>query len=188
LFLRRKLFRVTDFFALFGEARRPWLDPQPLKEKYFALAREGPASSELNEAFRVLSDPRLRLRHLLELEGANLNAGRDVPPTLADLFWNSSVLLRELDRWLLQNAEAPSALTRALLRGERTRLETKLKDLEQELTAAYEAEVMHLRGTAISEPISPNELKELVERHDALAYLTRLREQVDEKNFQLHHA
>ena len=29
---------MTDYFALLGEARRPWLDPAELKEKYFAAA------------------------------------------------------------------------------------------------------------------------------------------------------
>jgi hypothetical protein len=188
LLLRRKFFGVTDFFALFGEARRPWLDPEKLKERYFARARARLADAELNEAFRVLSDPRWRLRHFLQLEGADLNAGRDVPPVLADLFWNSGMLLREIDRWISQNAAAPSALTRALLSGERAQLETRLKDLEQRLTSTYETEVMHLREAKISEPISPNELKELVQRHDALSYLTRLREQAHEKSFQLHDA
>ena len=76
LFLRRKLFGMTDYFALFGEARRPWLDPAELKEKYFAFSRTAAPSAELNEAFRVLSDPKLRLQHLLTLEGVELNAGR----------------------------------------------------------------------------------------------------------------
>ena len=178
---------MTDFFALFGEARRPWLDADKLKEKYFSLARKRPADAELNEAFRLLSDPRLRLRHFLELEGTNLKTSRDVPPLLADLFWNSGVLLREIDRWCSRKREASSALTRALLGAEQTRLETSLKDLEQELNSNYEAEVTRLRSTPISEPISPNELKELVLRHDALAYLSRLREQVQEKSFQLRH-
>jgi hypothetical protein len=178
---------VTDFFALFGEGRRPWLDPDKLKEKYFSLARERPADAELNEAFRVLSDPRLRLRHFLELEGTNLKASRDVPPALADLFWNAGMILGEIEGWGRRKSEAWSALTQAVLGAERTRLETRLKDLEQELTSNFEAEVTRLRSTTISEPISPNELRELVLRHDALAYLSRLREQVQEKSFQLRH-
>ena len=30
---------MTDYFALLGEARRAWLDPEKLKQKYFALNR-----------------------------------------------------------------------------------------------------------------------------------------------------
>ncbi len=42
---------MTDYFALLGEARRAWLDPEKLKEKYFALNRAAAADAELNEAF-----------------------------------------------------------------------------------------------------------------------------------------
>ena len=72
---------MTDYFALLGEARRAWLDPEKLKEKYFALNRATAADAELNEAYRVLSDPKLRLHHLLTLDGAELTASRQVPPT-----------------------------------------------------------------------------------------------------------
>ena len=107
---------MTDYFALLGEARRPWLDPEKLKEKYFALSRAAAADAELNEAFRVLSDPKLRLHHLLTLEGAELTAGRPVPPSVAELFWNTGTLLREVERWLLKNAGATGALARSLLK------------------------------------------------------------------------
>ena len=188
MFLRRKFFRVTDFFALFGEARRPWLEAERLKEKYFAMVRERPADAELNEAFRVLSDPRLRLRHFLELEGAELKTSREVPPSLADLFWKSGALLREVEGWLSQNANASNALSRALGSGERLKLERRLKELEQALALTAESEITQLQKAKPSTPPSPNELKELVERHDALSYLARLREQAREKSFQLRHA
>ena len=86
---------MTDYFALLGEARRAWLEPEKLKEKYFALNRTAAAEAELNEAFRVLSDPKLRLHHLLTLEGCELIAGRPVPPAVAELFWKTGTLLRE---------------------------------------------------------------------------------------------
>jgi hypothetical protein len=176
---------MTDYFALLGEARRPWLDPEKLKEKYFALARERPADAELNEAFRVLSDPKLRLHHLLALEGADLAAGRDVPAALAEFFWNTGTLLREVDRWLLKHAEATGALSRALLSGERSQLERKLEELESELARRYEAEMGELRDFNSSSPLSPNELRKLIGHHDVISYLTRLREQLAEKRFRL---
>ena len=37
---------MTDYFALFGEARRPWIDPAKLKEKYFQLSRAAPPDAE----------------------------------------------------------------------------------------------------------------------------------------------
>ncbi len=173
---------MTDYFALLGEARQPWLDPEKLKEKYFALARTRPADAELNEAFRVLSEPKLRLHHLLTLGGADLAAGRPVPPSVAELFWNTGTLLREIERWLLRNKMATSTLSRALLQPERGKLKQRLGRLEEQLRAAYEAELAQLPRGKVS---SPDELKGLVERYDSIAYLARLLEQTAEKRFQL---
>jgi len=174
---------MTDYFALLGEARRPWLDPAQLKEKYFARAREQPADAELNEAFRVLSDPKLRLQHLLKLAGVDLTAGREIPSGLAGLFWNTGTLLREIDRWRLKQQAAQSALSRALLTGERAKLNQRLTIVEQQLAAAYEKEIEQLR--AIKEKALPNETETLILRHDSLSYLGRLQEQVKEKRLQL---
>jgi hypothetical protein len=175
---------MTDYFALLGEARRPWLDPGKLKEKYFDLARERPADAELNEAYRVLSDPKLRLHHLLTLRGANLQAARDIPPALTELFWNTGNLLREIDRWRLKHESASSALSRALLCGERAGLMNRLTNLDSQLNAAYEAEIEQLRGLNPGH-CPPDEIQELVRHHDALAYLSRLREQVREKRLEM---
>ncbi len=173
---------MIDYFALLDEARRPWLDPKQLKEKYFARNRAAPADAELNEAFRVLSDPKLRLQHLLTLEGAQLTAGRPVPPAVAELFWNTGTVLREVDRLLLKSAEASSALSRALLSGERTKLEGKLAEIERQLDAVYETELERVREFG---PVSPNDLEKLVQLYDSISYLTRLREQVTEKRHRM---
>ena len=173
---------MTDYFALLGVARLAWLDPEELKEKYFARARAQPADAELNEAFRVLSDPKKRLHHLLMLEGADLKAGRPVPPAMAELFWNTGSLLREIDRWRLRNNAAESALGRALLQLERGKLAQRLSELEEKLHAVYEAELAQLPRGEID---WPNEMARMIERSDTIAYLTRLREQTAEKKFQL---
>jgi hypothetical protein len=177
---------MTDYFALLGEARRVWLDPERLRQKYFALSRAAAADAKLNEAFRVLSDPKLRLHHLLTLEGADLVAGRPVPTAMTELFWNTGTLLREAEQWLLGIAKATSNLSRALLSSERTELEGKLKKLEGQLNALYETELAQLRQTdARSNLASPNELAKLVELYDSISYLTRLREQTTEKRFRM---
>ena len=172
---------MTDYFALLGEARRPWIDPEKLKAKYFALARERPADAELNEAYRRLSDPKLRLHHLLSLEGVDLKTGREIPPALAELFWSTGNLLREVDRWLLKSAQAGSALSRALLSGERAKLGHRLAQHETKLDADYQAALDRLRK--ISE--CPNEPPLLLELYDSIAYLTRLREQAKEKRLEM---
>ncbi len=169
---------MTDHFALLGEARRPWLDPEELKEKYFARSRTEVPSAELNEAFRVLSEPKLRLQHLLKLEGVDLAAGRAVPPAVAEVFWNTGTLLREVEKWLLRQTETTSTLARALLQPERGKLEQRLASLEDQLRALYDRELEELRA-------APNEPSFLLERYDRISYLTRLLEQVAEKRLQL---
>jgi len=174
---------MTDYFALFAEARRPWLDPEKLKEKYFARSRAAAPNAELNEGFRVLSDPKLCLHHLLTLEGADLTAGRPIPPSVAELFWNTGTLLREIDRWLLRRDEATSTLSRALLSGEKARLAEKLRANESQLNGLYGFEIDRLRK--IDETNWPNNLPKMIELHDSLSYLTRVREQVKEKQLRL---
>src|SRR5204862_2338470 len=77
--------RMTDYFALLGEARRPWLDTEALKAKFLTLTanvhpdrvhKAIPAEkqtahqlyTELNAAFNCLRGPKTRLLHLFELE------------------------------------------------------------------------------------------------------------------------
>ena len=98
-------------------------------------------------------------------------AGRPVPPAVAELFWNTGTLLREIDRWLLQNKGAGSVLARALLESERGKLEQRLGRLEEALRAAYDAELAHLPCAEVD---CPDELASLVERYDSISYLTRL--------------
>ena len=169
---------MTDYFALLGEARLPWLDPEELKEKYFALSRTEVPNAELNEAFRVLSDPKRRLQHLLSLAGMDLSAGRPVPPAVAEVFWNTGTLLREVERWLLRQAGTTSTLARALLQPERGKLEARLEELEEKLRAMYDRELLELRDLP-NEPAS-----QLLERYDRISYLTRLLEQIAEKRLQ----
>ena len=170
---------MTDHFALLGAARRPWLDSEELKEKYFALSRTAEPSAELNEAFRVLSDPKLRLQHLLKLEGVDLAAGRAVPPAVAEVFWNTGALLRETQRWHLRQVAATSTLARALLQPEREKLADRLEHLERQLRSMYDAELAGLRA-------APNETASaLLEAYDRISYLTRLLEQLAEQRLQL---
>ncbi len=177
---------MTDHFALLGEARRPWLDPEKLKEKHFARSRVAPPSAELNEAFRVLSDPKSRLHHLLVLEGADLAAGRPVPAAVADLFWNTGTILRETESWLQKTGEATGNLARAILHPARTRLEEKLGKLEDELRAAYETEIARLRQINSDwNSTGPNDLGKLIEVSDSISYLARLLERTKEGRFRL---
>jgi hypothetical protein len=177
---------MTDHFALFREERRPWLDPEKLKQKYYALSRAEPPGEEINQAFATLSDPRLRLHHLLMLEGGDLAAGRPVPPLVADLFWNTATLLRQIDNWLARKAQATSTLASALLKAEQAKLAEQLREVEEQVHARYNAEIAQIRRLDQEwNSRLPNDHSDLIELYDSIAYLTRLLEQVREKRFQL---
>lgn len=87
---------MTDYFALFVQPRGPSIDLEALEQKYHELARAAhpdrsaqPANdfAEINEAYRILRDPKSRLQHLLTLEGRPPSASSaEVPSDLAKLF------------------------------------------------------------------------------------------------------
>ncbi len=87
---------MTDYFALLDQPRKPWIDLKELEKKYHALARathpdqsKEPTAdfADVNRAYRVLRDPKLRLEHLLALEGHKIaSATTEIPNDLAELF------------------------------------------------------------------------------------------------------
>ena len=128
---------MTDHFAVLDQPRRPWLDLGELKERYQELARSEhpdqkgrsavgpgrrpeapPTFGEINEAYRVLSEPRLRLRHLLTLEGKTPQANEPLSPALMDLFSRTATAINEIDRVLQKWKAADNALTKSLLQPE----------------------------------------------------------------------
>ncbi len=60
--VRRELQRVTDYFALLNEPRRPWLEPETLKSKFLALAAEAHPDKQniVGEARKSRGQPPLR--------------------------------------------------------------------------------------------------------------------------------
>src|SRR6185503_437127 len=128
--LQRLIARMTDYFALLEEPRRPWLDTESLKKKFLsrssevhpdrvhnaAEAEKQMASrhyAELNAAFNCLREPKTRLRHLLELElGTKPEDLQEIPPDLADLFLEVAGLRRQVDGFLAERAKVQSPLLR----------------------------------------------------------------------------
>lgn len=126
--MRRKFQRLTDCFALLHEQRRPWVDPDSLKQRFHDLAaryhpdRIHSASdsekaaanqryAELNAAYQCLRDPKERLAHLLQLESGSLPSHvHQVPPATADLFIEISQLCRTVDAFLAEKRKQSSPL------------------------------------------------------------------------------
>lgn len=122
---------MTDYFALLGQPRRPWLDAEALKQAFFARSSEAHPdrvhggteaerqsanqhSSELNTAYACLREPRDRLRHLLELElGRKPSDLQDIPESFASLFMEVASVCREADGFITRQAAITSPLLHA---------------------------------------------------------------------------
>jgi hypothetical protein len=185
---------MIDYFALLQQPRKPWLDPEKLKEKYHQLTitehpdRQSPHDSGLdfasvNEAYRVLSDPKLRLQHLLSLDGIAATTTGTVPQTLSDVFLETGILIQEIDRLLAKSTS--TSLSKALLRSqvlEKQKLTTELLDKLQGMHKAAIEELQVLDRSWVSTQAIASKLSELSSR---LAYLTRWIAQLEERKFQL---
>ena len=191
---------MTDYFALLGEVRRPWIDNNKLKQKYHQLTlqmhpdlgsrnqatSEDTASlAELNEAFRVLQDPKLRLQHLLMLENAAPVAARSVPPALANLFWDTGASLKNLDA-ILEKQSGTSRLTQALGKSEIVDAEKRTREISDRLKSLYNDALDKVRRTDtlwLADPAA--HVSTLVDLYDSFSYLSRLIEQVNERLLRL---
>jgi DnaJ-domain-containing protein 1 len=104
----------TDPFATFDLPERLTLDGADLEARYHALARrhhpdrfaarsndEREAASEemerINAAYRILRDPLLRLRHVLDRHGVRADARQGVPVELAETYFELQESLGDSD-------------------------------------------------------------------------------------------
>ncbi len=119
---------MLDYFALLSTPRRPWLNPDSLKQTFLTLSsaihpdRVRPAdaadkhtangrSADLNAGYQCLREPRDRLRHLLELElGVKPSDLTQVPEDLMDLFFAIGKEFRAVDALLVEKNQATSPL------------------------------------------------------------------------------
>ena len=188
---------ADDFFALLGGPRRPWLDPEQVKETFHHLSRtlhpdqQAEATGDfarLNEAQATLRDPKSRLRHLLELEHpqVRLAGPAGIPPGLANLFAPVHGLLQDVDSLLGKKISACSALAKALLARDeftlREKVENSLAELETlEADALAELQAFDTEWTS-GLPGGADRLHMFYQR---FAYLSRWIAQLRERLFQL---
>lgn len=193
---------MTDYFALFGEPRRPWLEPEALKEKFHALsakhhpdvrARAGAGATAvdfatLNAAYHTLRDPKARLRHLLELQspetligGSSSSSDHQIPPDLAEMFMQMSKLRAALGAFLARQAQAASPLALALLAADKLALREQLERGLAQLNDHQRALLDRLR--ALDPGWQENALSivgELAAMYRRLAYLSKWTSQIHE--------
>lgn len=198
---------MTDYFTLLGEPRRPWLDPDSLKQKFLARAanihpdrvhnadelKKNAANrhyAELNTAYHCLAEPKSRLLHLLELEwGVKPKGIQQIPPELVDLFTGVAAACRNADDFLAKKSKATSPLLQVRLFEQAQEWVEPLRTLQTTLAG--------LRGNLIEELksldaswVSPTGertvlLNRLEELYRLFGYFNRWSGQVQERIVQL---
>jgi curved DNA-binding protein CbpA len=190
---------MIDYFALLQQPRKPWLDPEELKQRYQQLilashpdrpgdrhTEAAPTFAAVNEAYRVLINPKLRLQHLLSLEGHGPIADESAPVDLMEFFAETGTLVQEIDRLLEKLRATKNALSASLLRSDILDKQKRAQDLLDKLKQLHNDALRELRildKAWLNEPqLVVNQLNELYRR---FAYLTRWIDQLDERRFQL---
>ena len=190
---------MIDYFALLQQPRKPWLELEPLKQKYQQLtlanhpdlpssdsAETGASFAEINEAYRVLSDPKLRLQHLLSLEGATQPASSSTPEEFTELFMKTGSLVQEIDRLVEKLRISTNALSRSLLRADLLSVQKRTESLVAELNGLYADAVAELKQ---SDKVWAEQRKQAIEVlrdvSNRFSYLGRWIDQLRERQFQL---
>jgi curved DNA-binding protein CbpA len=188
---------MIDYFALLQQPRRPWLDPEQLKQKHQQLTlathpdRQGANEpfrdfAAINEAYRVLNDPKLRIQHLLNLEGHSPAGDQSILRELADFFAKIGRLVQHVDALLGKLSGATSALSKSLMRSEILDAQKRTDEVLNELRDLYANALDDLRQVdAMREDRSQEFTEELTKLYHRFAYLGRWIDQLRERQFQL---
>jgi len=191
---------MTDFFALLDQPRRPWLDLAALKKRYLELTRtthpdvslgestEARTGFEsINEAYRTLREPKLRIQHLLTLENAMPSqTNRAVPDDLHDLFLKIGLNAQNSKRLLEQLGNSKSKISRSLLKTDLLNLQQRSDELLSQASVTYDKDVAELQQLdRLWNTDKPQAIARLTLLHDRVAYLSRWIAQLEEIAFQL---
>lgn len=139
---------MTDYFELLGLERKPWVEGEVVKGRFLELsagahpdkaAGSNERFAELNKAAAVLREPKERLQHLLELEGAASKAATaSLSNELMNLFGKVASVAREADGFLAERARVVSPILQAQLFGIGLELTERIEGLQRELGAMRE--------------------------------------------------
>jgi DnaJ-domain-containing protein 1 len=196
---------MTDNFALLNEPRRPWIDPESLKEKFLELSsqvhpdrvhQKSPEErkaadtryAELNTAYNCLREPKERLRHLLELElGRKPDDVQNIPSDLMNFAFEIGRVCKNADALLAEKAGATSAILKVQFFERGQERVDELKSFQQKINERRDTLLAELKtlnaywdaGTA------ERPLKRLEEIYRFLGYFTRWSEQLQERVVEL---
>lgn len=204
---------VGDAFAILGQPRQPWLDPDALKSRFLLLSTEahpdrfhhlslserevaGEQFGELNTAYNCLRDTKTRLQLLLHVEqGRKPREIQAFPDALMSQFAEVSQACRQVDRFLTQKEHTASPLLKAALAeqgmGWSDQLEATLANLQAKQTALEtELKEMNRKWETAPPTGSPERLPwlplaRLEEIYRDISYLARWTGQIRERLVQV---
>jgi curved DNA-binding protein CbpA len=188
---------MIDYFALLQQPRRPWLDSKQLKQKHQQLTLEAHPDRQgsnrpalnfaaINEAYRVLSDPKLRSQHLLSLEDHDPVATQSIPPELTELFTKTGTAIQEVDRLVEKLRGTNSVLSKSLLRSEVLNAQKRSNELLDELQNLFANTLDALKQLdATWEDGREHATEDLAKLYHRFSYLGRWIDQLRERQFQL---
>lgn len=171
--------------------RRPGWDAAELKARYFRLAAElhpdaeggdGERFAALQESVKVLGDPALRLRHLVQLMHPEYQAKRNSPAG-GEMFLLVGGVIQEARSLAGKKETARSPLAKAVLAGENASVLARVRDVLGCVRKEREAALGELAGLDASWPeVTAEEMDQLASR---LAFVSRWEEQLAEWEFRL---
>ena len=193
---------MTDYFALLAQPRRPWLNPDELKQTFHARtlqahpdvrsADDSASNSEalfaeINEAYQVLREPKRRLQHLLDLTGApRAVQSAAIPPALEDLFPAVAALTQRADAVIEKAAAATNSLSLSLVKGESVAALAAIEGMLAQLQNLHEQATATLREVDERWCSDPNpELPALQGLYLQFSYLARWIAELEERRARL---
>lgn len=195
---------MTDYFAVLGFQRRPWLEEEEVKRRFLessaeahpdrfhtSTAREKAGAeerfAELNAAQNTLRKPRERLVHFLTLEGIPMDGQvQNVPAAAMEFFGRVGQLTREVEGFMGEKGRATSPMMKVQLFEKGLEWTEKLQGLSIRLNARIEAAHAEVKGfdagwSSAGEGERKEMLKRLEEIARTLAFLERWRTQLQER-------
>ncbi len=193
---------MTDYFTLLNQPRRPWIDPEQVKQAFHARALQvhpdaqlqqntEPSSdalfAQLNQAYQVLQDPKRRLEHLLTLEGQTPDrAPATTPPAIEELFPTVAAATHRAAAVVQQSAAATNLLARTLLMSQLQNANSDLDTVRGKVRALRNNAIDRLQRLDRSWSGGIDEqLEQLGLLYLELSYTTRWLSELEEKQLQL---
>src|SRR3981189_3331547 len=180
--------KAVDYFAIFGLPRKLWIEMSALEQKFLQMSwklhpdnfvnapepeRELSLkrSSELNDAYRTLRDPVVRVEYLLEIEGARKEGQQkqQAPPELLEEVFELNESLDELREAKASGGDLGTLKSR--LEAAEKNFQEKLGELDTQLQSAALEWDAALLGEAATRKQIKERLNELLNRRSYIRNL-----------------